>query len=39
MWSDIVFQVSMAIIVMELVLLFIGLNVLVGVEPVIVPAP
>jgi hypothetical protein len=33
-WSEIVFQVSMAIIVVELALLFIGLNLMpAGIEP------
>jgi hypothetical protein len=36
-WSDIAVQVSMAIIVMDLVLLFIGLNVLIGIEPTAFP--
>jgi hypothetical protein len=38
-WSDIVFQVSVGIIVMELVLLSIGLNLIVGVEPAIFASP
>jgi hypothetical protein len=38
-WSDIIFQVSVAIIVVEVVLLFIGLNLAAGVEPVMFAAP
>jgi hypothetical protein len=38
-WPDIVFQVSIVIIVMELALLSIGLNLAVGVEPAIFAAP
>jgi hypothetical protein len=38
-WSDIVFQVSVAIIVMELLLLSIGLNLTAGVEPAMFAAP
>jgi hypothetical protein len=35
-WSDIVFRVSVAIIVMELVLLLIGLNLAAGFDPAVI---
>jgi hypothetical protein len=38
-WSDIVFRVSVAIIVMELILLSIGVNLAVGVDPAMFAAP
>jgi hypothetical protein len=38
-WSDIVFQVSVAIIVVELALLSVGLNLAAGIEPAMFAAP